>query len=374
MFSIPSLCSLAALFFAVQRATAQCQVYGIDYVGGGSYFLNSADTEPFSLVQEFSGCQNDTANNILVNPNGDQTECSDTPLTPDYTPETVTCPNTIEGSMQSGDWSLLIISNNGDADPIAYERDFSITVGTQATTTVTPTVTVTDVVTAVVTQFSTQIDTITTTLTPKTSTKNVLINVDFTLTKLPLLPSIQQVTKTAFVVTRTQRVPNVATAISTAEASCAPPKPNWIADPIATIVANIISTRSTVVSAKFKRAIQQGKTVSDELKAEYVKERRVRLAEAAGVQKRSPDQPTVTVTDSVSSNFITSSTTTTAATTTASLTTTSYTTKTSTPPTVTVTKALLNLAVPSILGNLPALTLTNWVVGTTVTTQTVPWT
>lgn len=38
--------------------------------------------------------------------------------------------------MFSGDWSVLIISNNGDADPIAYERDFYLTLGTPVTTTV----------------------------------------------------------------------------------------------------------------------------------------------------------------------------------------------------------------------------------------------
>lgn len=36
----------------------------------------------------------------------------------------------------SGDWSVLIISNNGDADPIAYERDFYLSVGVPATATV----------------------------------------------------------------------------------------------------------------------------------------------------------------------------------------------------------------------------------------------
>lgn len=41
-----------------------------------------------------------------------------------------------KAQMFSGDWSVLIISNNGDADPIAYERDFYLSVGVAATTTV----------------------------------------------------------------------------------------------------------------------------------------------------------------------------------------------------------------------------------------------
>lgn len=71
MPSLLRLCGLAALSFGVQHAVAQdCEVYGIDVVGGGSYFINEASSADFSLVQEFSGCQNDTANNVLVDPNG----------------------------------------------------------------------------------------------------------------------------------------------------------------------------------------------------------------------------------------------------------------------------------------------------------------
>lgn len=35
--------------------------------------------------------------------------------------------------MWSGDWSVILISNNGDGTPIAYERDFSLTVGVPST-------------------------------------------------------------------------------------------------------------------------------------------------------------------------------------------------------------------------------------------------
>lgn len=67
-----------------------CQSFGVDFVNGGSYFQNSLSTDPFTAVEEFEGCQNDTANNIFVDPNGDQYQCTDTPMTPDDTPETVT--------------------------------------------------------------------------------------------------------------------------------------------------------------------------------------------------------------------------------------------------------------------------------------------
>jgi hypothetical protein len=39
-----------------------------------------------------------------------------------------TCP--IEkDQMVSGEWSILVIGNNADGNPFAYERDFSLTVG-----------------------------------------------------------------------------------------------------------------------------------------------------------------------------------------------------------------------------------------------------
>lgn len=45
--------------------------------------------------------------------------------------------------MSSGEWTVLVIGNNGDGNPFAYERDFSLTVGPQETVTITPTVTYT---------------------------------------------------------------------------------------------------------------------------------------------------------------------------------------------------------------------------------------
>ena len=91
-------------------------------------------------------------------------------MQPDNTPELVTCSQWPKDKLYTGDWSLLIISNNGDADPIAYERDFSLTVGTQATTTVTPTVTISDTNTPIVNITSTVATTVTDTADPVTVT------------------------------------------------------------------------------------------------------------------------------------------------------------------------------------------------------------
>jgi len=52
--------------------------------------------------------------------------------------------------MSSGEWTILVIGNNGDGNPFAYERDFSLTVGPQETTSATQTVTYTQTSTPVV--------------------------------------------------------------------------------------------------------------------------------------------------------------------------------------------------------------------------------
>lgn len=62
MRSTSFFAGLTTLSLGSRLAFATCEVYGIDIQNGGSYFENIQSTDPFSLVQEFSGCQNDTAN------------------------------------------------------------------------------------------------------------------------------------------------------------------------------------------------------------------------------------------------------------------------------------------------------------------------
>ncbi|KAF1351006.1 hypothetical protein BDV97DRAFT_294466 [Delphinella strobiligena] len=143
---------LVSALLATRTLAQTCESYGIDFQNGGSYFQNISSPEEFTFVSLFEGCQNDTANNILVDPNGDEYQCTDTPLLPSDVNEISTCPLD-KDQMFSGDWSVLIISNNGDADPIAYERDFYLSVGVPATTTFTPTVTVSATTTPIVSKF-----------------------------------------------------------------------------------------------------------------------------------------------------------------------------------------------------------------------------
>ncbi|KAF2460475.1 hypothetical protein BDY21DRAFT_384088 [Lineolata rhizophorae] len=137
MLSLRSLAGRTALLGVLGRAAMaqQCLSFGMDFQNGGSYFQNSLSDDPFTFVSQFDHCQDDVATNILVDPNGDEYVCTDTPLQPDDTDQMSECP-LAKNELWSGDWSVIILSNNGNGDPIAYERDFHLDVGPQATTTV----------------------------------------------------------------------------------------------------------------------------------------------------------------------------------------------------------------------------------------------
>ncbi|KAK8230159.1 hypothetical protein BKA81DRAFT_292764 [Phyllosticta paracitricarpa] len=150
--SLSALALLTRGVLAQDDQTQTCFSYGMDFQGGRTYFQNIASNDNFTFVQEFEenhasyhvltefpGCKNDSALNFLVDPSGNQIQCSSTPLQPDDADQMSTCPIT-KSKLISGAWSILIMSNNGKAPdaglPIAYERDFSLTVGPQLTTTV----------------------------------------------------------------------------------------------------------------------------------------------------------------------------------------------------------------------------------------------
>lgn len=73
-----------------EEECGNCQSFGVDFENGGSYFQNSFSDDPFTALQRFTGCTNDTSYNVLTDPRGDQRECSQTPLQPDNTPQLVT--------------------------------------------------------------------------------------------------------------------------------------------------------------------------------------------------------------------------------------------------------------------------------------------
>lgn len=158
--------ALAQTTFADDSSNNTCQSYGVDYENGGSYFQNINLNNTFTAFQQFSGCTNDTAHNVIVDPNGDQSECSESSMQPSNTDMLVTCSNWTSSTLYDGDWSLLIVSNNGNGTPIAYQRDFSLSVGQPQATVSTdgPTVTNTVSTTVTTTSTSTSIAAYTTTL------------------------------------------------------------------------------------------------------------------------------------------------------------------------------------------------------------------
>ncbi|KAI9664628.1 MAG: hypothetical protein M1821_006074 [Bathelium mastoideum] len=371
MHSSFSSSAVVALGLFSAKAFADCVSYGVDFQNGGTYFQNSLSSAPFTFVSEFEGCQNDTAQNILVDPNGDEYLCTDTPLTPDDTPEMSTCPLD-KDQLFSGDWSILILSNNGDnGDPIAYERDFSLSVGPQQTTTYTPTVTASAVITPLVNVTSTTTNTVTTTLAPSTVTKpSTTVNPTTTIT-----PAAVTSTKTVTLLTLhpTKYTVSVDLTTVTKTASCKTGVRASTTDPTATITPTIVtaaalSTGGVKPRGRFDRRVP---TNAEERIAQRKAKIAARRAGLAGLVKRSPDQATVTVTDTNTADYVTTTTTSTAAATTATVFAAVTTTSTVTPAPITVVSGKTTAPVVTITAATPTKTKTTIAIATSWTTKTI---
>lgn len=84
---------IVALSFAASALAQTCNTcnsYGVDFQSGGSYFQDITSTADFTAVEEFQGCTNDTAYNVLVDPSGNQYQCNNVYMQPDLTPEFLT--------------------------------------------------------------------------------------------------------------------------------------------------------------------------------------------------------------------------------------------------------------------------------------------
>ncbi|KAF2746541.1 hypothetical protein M011DRAFT_425303 [Sporormia fimetaria CBS 119925] len=136
-----SLSAAAALLtLALTDPNSVCFSYGVDFVDEGQYFINTLSNDSFTCVSTFEGCNTDVADVLLVDPAGDEFLCSQVSTTPANTPMLSTCP-ILKNQMTSGEWIIIVVGNNDDGFPFAWQRDISIDAGPQATTTVTPTVT-----------------------------------------------------------------------------------------------------------------------------------------------------------------------------------------------------------------------------------------
>ncbi|KAF2178349.1 hypothetical protein K469DRAFT_742163 [Zopfia rhizophila CBS 207.26] len=285
-------------------ALADCVSYGMDFQNGGSYFQNSMSNDPFTFVTQYS------AYNILVDPKGDQTLCSDTQLTPDDTDRLSTCP-LLKSQFFSGPWSIIVISDNGDGDEIAYERDFELSVGPQTTVTVNITATKTDTTTSIAP--------------PRTATKPS-ITVTPTITVTPA-----RVTKTSTKALLTLKLTSYSLSITktskTKTATCKTPTRLPRHDPTATIrptVGPTVGPAALLASAKFCRNLDA------EEKAQFLKERKARL------DGRAPDPQPLTVTDTNTAHWVTVTSTSTTTPSIATITVATTITQTLTPPPITL--------------------------------------
>ncbi|TKX23282.1 hypothetical protein C1H76_4349 [Elsinoe australis] len=379
---MPSVIKSTLLLLALRLSTAAaqdntCQSFGIDFQDEGSYFQNISSPDPFTFVSVFEGCQPDYAQNLLVDPQGDEVLCSDTSLTPSDVNQVSTCP-TLKNQLVTGEWSVLIISNNGNGTPIAYERDLYLTVGVPTTITETPTITITATAEAIVnstvtvsevdTEFATStvtaprfIDSPTVTEHPRTVVTSTKTFGTISKTAHTAVPTYVTVTETASCSIPEQKTdspckftPTLVAAAAMMTDAPAPPAPRF---------------RPVYERRSDGKAVPKGRVVPVD-RARRVKERKERLAAARGVQKRSPDSATVTVTDQNTADFPT--VTSTVATGTSTMTITSIASATTT---VTQTETVFRgwSRVPAVTVTAPTKTLTRWrftIVRETVATRT----
>lgn len=116
------LTAFAASFSLVNSdPNSICYSYGVDFVDENSYFINSLSTEQFTSVSYFQGCNVGLADVLFVDPDDDEYLCSQLQTAPENEFKMSTCPIQ-KRQMVSGHWLLLVLGNNGDGQPFAWQR------------------------------------------------------------------------------------------------------------------------------------------------------------------------------------------------------------------------------------------------------------
>ncbi|PQE24962.1 p-loop containing nucleoside triphosphate hydrolase protein [Rutstroemia sp. NJR-2017a WRK4] len=313
--------TLVALATLLPYARADCAAYGIDFQNGQSYFINSADNSNFTTVTQFTGCTG-VANVILVAPDEDSWLCSDISTTPDGTNQLSTCP-ILKSQMYSGTWTIITLDNNGDNPSFASQRTFQITVGVQQTTTYTPTVNITSIVTPSITS------TVSLVITNATTVRGVTVTAasstaQRTVTITP--PTVTSTVTTTSTRTYTSRKYTWPILYTTRTASClVPPRPTikdpWPAQKYLAIAQSVTSA-APAVRARIAAAEPAPAAITPAPGA-LRRDTPVNVANILGrraverlLKKRAPDAPTITITDTTTSDWITTTLTSTTTTTT----------------------------------------------------------
>lgn len=337
----------STLLYFVAQVRGACESYGIDFVNGGSYFIDDTEPVDFTFLTQFEGCDGEDITPILVDPEENEYFCSDIATSPDDTSMLSTCP-ILQTAMFSGDWYIVI-----EGLTFAYVRTFEITAGAPTTITATPTVTAgVTIVPNATTTTSTSKDIESTTLLPSTIT-DACQTIYITKIVVPPLASTTVVkTQTITSTTKTTTKTTSSTFISTA--ICTPPSypkgPDPALQKVLVLPHITISPPSSNVQAS-KRQISGGKDGKRNHARDmaFHKARGVifNLASNAAVMKRGPDEPTVIVTETT----YTSTTTTTSTLATPIVVQTAYTTSISTitPKAVTVCQGVTKVTTTTTL-------------------------
>ncbi|CAO2650780.1 Nn.00g020720.m01.CDS01 [Neocucurbitaria sp. VM-36] len=346
-----------------------CYSYGVDFVDEGSYFINSLSPDPFTCVSYFRGCNEDVADVLFVDPGDIEYLCTQIPTTPENEFKMSTCPIK-KNQMESGHWLLLVLGNNDDGQPFAWQRDLYLTVGPQATSTYTPTVTFSITTTPIVTQTmtTTSTDIITTGPLSTITVPSGTAKRTKTVTPPPTTTtSTKTMTKTSVTLTK-----NFAVTTKTVTATCtAPGRPGRPDKPCRhspTLLHPAALVTPTTIPPLHRFVRKSDRVVDYEwarARVEVAKARRDAKAQeaAASHERRAADVPTTTVTYDIPVN---TTTTVTAQTTTTTESVLITTTSTSTLPPVTVLSGLLTQTI-----TLPTPTKTKVKFTSVATTKTV---
>ncbi|PSN72804.1 hypothetical protein BS50DRAFT_568407 [Corynespora cassiicola Philippines] len=296
-----SLSALATLLSSVvSDPNSVCLSFGVDFVDEGHYFINSQSTEPFTCVSKFQGCNEDVADVLLVEPSGDEFLCTQIGTTPDGDPKLSTCP-ILKNQMVSGEYMILVLGNNDDGNPFAWQRDITLDVGLQATATVTPTVTYYVTTTPVTTLTSTSTEVSTSTVGPTTT---VTIPSATAKTTKTITPSAVTTTSTkTFTRTKLTFTNQLSITTKTVTATCTVPtsksdKPCTYSPTLIHPAALVSPTGSPMLHRFMRKADRAVDIEYARRRIEAAKLRRDQKAQEAAepVEKRAPDAPTVTVT------------------------------------------------------------------------------
>lgn len=281
----------AALFHVVSACTS----YGIDFKGNGHYFINRNSNESFTAVSEFYDCTG-TANVILIAPDGDSYYCSDVPTTPDYTDAVTTCPIQ-KNQMYSGDWTLVLLDNNGNNTSFSAKRVLHLDVGEQVTSTVIPTITLSVTQTPTLLVNATVTDLESTHLLPSSITSLASNAKTQTITSYP--PRETVITSSTATVKRTTTIFAHTIKTYTETKVCAAAFAAMSADPtadpslVAIAQAALASASSAAVPARRSR-----------IRRDVTKVIQVAKRHEIVLAKRAPDSSTVTSTDTDTAHWI----------------------------------------------------------------------